>query len=212
MGATDSVTNKTLAMPKKVTHKRSVNNSKDDALWWKVRVRFNTKHQVDDSALYVAVRLRKTFPALYFARYNPEADVHYIDFIVKCKQATGVKSYAGTLVKAIEVILAAKPLVGSYQVMAPEMHSGSDAHAAAFETIYYLARHFALSGARSEEDEGPHGDIALLGHALADLQHWMANMLGFDYIEELQHKLKTAIKLVECMTPPKTGSTFRSKT
>lgn len=195
MNPMQSVTRKTLASRKKAHTKT------DNALWWKVRVTFNTKHAMDDSSLRLAIALRSRFIGVYFARYTPTPDKHYAEFIVKCRTAAGTNSYPVTLVKLIESTLGAIPALSSYVVGVPEMHNGSDAHASAFDAIHALARHFALNGAVGPDEEAA-GDIAKLNFALADVQHWMCNMLGIDYLDEMKHHINTLSALVGCMTPP----------
>ena len=179
MNSSESVTFNSLAMNKNTKTKPNT----DLVRWYKIHVHFNSTADCNESALRIAVKLRAAYPAVYFARYC-NANTARADFYVKY-YATGQRHFP--LIRSIIKRAIAR---GGHRSLDCRIefrnHVGSDAHAAGFDCVLTLARAFFLSD--DGEDERTAADPKL-GAALADVIHWMHNMLGFDYVDEARQSL-----------------------
>lgn len=129
------------------------------ASWRKYSFYFDTTEQCNRMALPLAAYLRCKVTALYYARYTNAHESRLDVYFLSPKPMP-----ASSLLRASGLRWA--KLVG------PEPCDGSFAHAAAFEVV---ARLFAT-----------HDDPKVRAEQFYDVIHWMNNMAGFDYVDEVR--------------------------
>lgn len=182
MKSNESVYSNSLVMPK-------IKSKNEPYQWFKVCVHFNSPEDCNNAALPVAIKLRDSYPAVYFARYC-NAQASRADFYVRCSVGQTHTAIIRGIIKRAIAHGGARSI--SYQIDKPVKHEGSDAHAAGFDCVLLLARAFFLN----DEDERTKTDPSL-GAALSDVVHWMHNMLGFDYVDEARRSLYAVERILK---------------
>ena len=187
-----SVTLKKQAKPKKSIYKPKL------AHWYKTRVHFTKPGDVLEHSLRCALALRHRHPAVYFARYTNVAhgSPHYTDFYVQCY---GVHHRAADRNRISDMIseTCRSRSSASFKIDEPVEHEGSEAHAAGFDCVAKLCVAFCLTDDESETT----GSRAELHAAMADVQHWMNNMFGIDYIDEARQATYTIDRILAAIQP-----------
>lgn len=129
------------------------------ASWRKYSFYFDTTEQCNRMALPLAAYLRTKVSFIYYARYTNAHESRLDVYFLSPKPMP-----ASSLLRAKGLSWA--KLVG------PEPCEGSFPHAAAFEVV---ARLFAV-----------HDDPKVRAEQFYDVLHWMNNMAGFDYVDEVR--------------------------
>lgn len=138
-----------------------------DPTWYKAVVTFKDKRQCDENALPLAMKLRKYWPFVYFARYNDtvSSQAHFYFQLLADSPRPPATAIRLLKLKETKVVLIKDPV------------SGSEAHAAGFDAVVRVKEALeALVYLKS--------DPAKRMDQFADVIHWMYNMMGIDYAHE----------------------------
>ena len=181
-------------------------NSKNKSLpvptrWWKVSVHYGSAVECNNMALATAVRLRDKYPGVYFARYC-NANEGRADYYVSCFANVAPVRQSKQLAKVIEKFSLAH-LRGMPRIDLPVAHEGSQAHATGFDCVVTLAKAFCL---HPDDDSEAVAEFTKVKAALADVVHWMNNMLGIDYVDEARQSLYSIERILtvfeQCINAP----------
>ena len=188
-----SVTLKKPAKPKKPLYQPKL------AHWYKTRVHFAAQKDVLEHSLRCALALRHRYPGVYFARYTNVAtgSPHYTDFYVQCYGVFRRAAEREQIRRVITDTCRNRPVPPNVLIDLPADHEGSEAHAAGFDCVAKLCVAFCLTDDESEA----RGSTQELHAAMADVQHWMNNMFGIDYLDEARQALYTAGRVLDAIQP-----------
>lgn len=134
--------------------------------WRKYSFYFDTQEDCNRLALPLAACMRGRVPKVYFARYN-NATEHRVDLYFA----------ATTPLPKNDILAGLKKEMRWHHVIGPVACEGSDAHAAGFDAVLRLAH--ALNKLPVETQRGQWCDVI----------HWMHNMFGIDYVDEIRCSL-----------------------
>lgn len=174
--------------------------------WWKLVVHYSKPSECNSMALATAIRLRDTYPGVYFARYT-SATYCRAEFTVQCFTDVTPGRQAKQVAQVIEKFaLSNLSICALPKIDEAVSHNGSEAHAKAFDVVFLLAKHFCLCPDKDSDDEALFYSPSEINAALADVVHWMHNMLGVDYVAEARQYLYGIDRILtifnECINAP----------